>query len=175
MFKILLLVVLALSLVAFGVAAFEQGGQDSTSAPPAERKIPGITADDPFPNSCVSCHINYVEMGMDTRFGTLMKRWNDAVEPSLVAKVKACAPSGITLKGKHPKVPKALEDVPAGCLKCHAKDSTTAPPFSCMIHVIHLTGGKENNFLTVFQGECTYCHKLDPSTGRWSMPSGPER
>jgi len=29
--------------------------------------------------------------------------------------------------------------------------------------------------MTLFQGECTHCHKLDAMTGKWSMPSGPEK
>ena len=44
-----------------------------------------------------------------------------------------------------------------------------------MIHEIHLTGGDTNHFLTMFQGECTLCHKLDAKSGAWAIPSGPER
>jgi len=49
-----------------------------------------------------------------------------------------------------------------------------APPFAPLVRVIHLTGGAENHFMTIFQGECTHCHKLDVQTGAWSVPSGPE-
>jgi hypothetical protein len=57
----------------------------------------------------------------------------------------------VTLKGKHPKVEVAR-----------------------MAHPVHLTGGDENHFMTLFQGECTHCHKLDRATGAWSIPSAPE-
>jgi hypothetical protein len=60
-------------------------------------------------------------------------------------------------------------------MSCHGKGSKTAPAFSTMLHVIHLTGGEESHYLTIFQGECTPCHKMDAATGAWTMPSGPER
>jgi hypothetical protein len=43
-----------------------------------------------------------------------------------------------------------------------------------MMHKIHLSGGEENRFLTVYQGECTHCHKFNVPTGLWSLPSAPE-
>jgi hypothetical protein len=174
MVKSLLLLVFVLSLALLSVTALGQVEEESTSMPPPVRKIPGITTDDPFPIGCVNCHINYVEMNLDTRFSTLMKQWSVAVEPNLVAHAQASSPSGITIKGKHPHVATALEDIPAGCFMCHSQGSTMAPPFSRMLHRVHLSGGEENQFLTLFQGECTYCHKLDLSTGQWSIPSGPE-
>jgi hypothetical protein len=139
------------------------------------RSIPAITSVDRFPHGCVDCHINYPEMKMDTRISTIMKQWNNEVDPKLLAKVRASASSEIVLKGKHPIVADALKDIPAGCLKCHSKESKEAPPMSQMLHLIHLSGGEENHFLSLFQGECTHCHKLNLSTGRWSMPSGPEQ
>ena len=44
-----------------------------------------------------------------------------------------------------------------------------------MMHVIHLEGVKDGHFLSIFQGECTHCHKLEKNTGTWRVPSGPER
>jgi hypothetical protein len=123
----------------------------------------------------VDCHLNYVEQKMDVRISTLMKRWNEKVDPELLRKVAGSAPSGLTLKGRHPVVAEALKNMPARCLPCHGKTSKMAPPFSRMLHTIHLAGGMENPFLTLFQGECTHCHKLNVSTGQWSLPSGPER
>lgn len=58
---------------------------------------------------------------------------------------------------------------------CYGSGSKMAPPFSQMLHAIHLSGGEKNSFLTMFQGECTYCHKLDLVTGRWTIRSGAER
>jgi hypothetical protein len=155
--------------------AHGQTEEQKIPSPPPARKIPGIIADDPYPNACVDCHINYVEMKLDTRFSTHMKLWSENVDPKLLNKAQASAPKGMILKGKHPNANSAIKDVPAKCISCHDKESTTAPPFGNMMHNIHLTGGEENYFLTMFQGECTYCHKLDLSTGQWLIPSAPEQ
>lgn len=143
-------------------------------APPA-RPIPGVDCADPFPRGCVECHDVYPEMNLDTRISVLMKQWNEGVGEKLLAKAQAAAPDGVRLKGKHPVVDEALADIPMACLECHGKDAKDAPVMARMVHLIHLTGGQDNHFMTLFQGECTYCHKLDVTTGRWSMPSGPER
>jgi hypothetical protein len=143
--------------------------------PPA-RKIPGLTAPDTHPGGCVDCHINYVDMKLDTRFGTLLKAWTKEVPPALVNHAKSAAPAGLVIKGRHPAVPEAaLKSVPGSCLGCHGKTSRTAPPFSRLMHDVHLTGGDRNPFLTLFQGECTLCHKMDPASGAWTIPSGPEK
>jgi hypothetical protein len=161
--------------VAAPLAAAALAQDQGMPAPPPARKIPGITATDAHPRACVDCHINYVEMKLDTRFSTLMHQWTEKVEPRLLAKARASAPGGMVLKGKHPEVTGVLESIPAKCLDCHTKGSRTSPPFAELMHGIHLTGGEDNHFLTVFQGECTHCHKLDLSTGRWTMPSAPEK
>jgi hypothetical protein len=170
---VLCLGVLGLSLTAY--LTMGQAQEKAAPAPPPMRKIPGVTAEDGYPHGCVDCHINYVEMKRDTRFSTLTAEWSEKVEPGLLAKAQAAAPKGLTLRGKHPAVTAALKDIPAKCLVCHSKSSKTAPPFGDMMHEIHLTGGEQNFFLTIFQGECTYCHKLDMSTGHWTIPSGPEK
>jgi mono/diheme cytochrome c family protein len=59
-------------------------------------------------------------------------------------------------------------------MRCHGSRAVEAPPFSRLLHRVHLVGGPENLFLSMFQGECTHCHKLDPATGRWSLASGSE-
>ena len=150
------------------------GPPGAPPAPPPARKIPGINAEDPFPKACVSCHINMPEQKLDTRFSTLLKGWAEKVEPGLLEKAQGAAPAGVTLQGKHPAATSALKEIPAGCVKCHGETSKKAPPFTRMIHRIHLTGGDSNHFMTLFQGECTHCHKLDPNTGAWSVPSAPE-
>lgn len=157
-------------------------GQNSTlaeekgmPAPPPARKIPGITAEDSFPRGCVDCHINHPEMNMDVRISTSMKKWNDKVDPKLLAKMQALAPAGVTLTGRHPIAESSLKDIPAACGKCHSRTSKSAIPFSRMMHSIHLTGGEESHYLTLFQGECTHCHKFNAATGEWSLPSGPEK
>ena len=174
MIKMLSLLVIVFSIAA---AAFSTMGQDkpgSAQSPPPARKIPGITTEDKFPRGCVDCHTNHPELNLDARFSSLMKGWNTRVEPALLAKAQASAPSGVTLKGKHPVVAFALKNIPAACTTCHSKKSTLAPPFAQMLHSIHLTGGEQNHFMTVYQGECTHCHKLNASTGLWTMPTAPE-
>jgi hypothetical protein len=142
-------------------------------APPPPRATPGITAEDPFPMACVSCHVVLPD-GRDVRLSTLTRQWMVGVDSLLLAAAQSAAPTGMTLKGRHPDASSALSNTPAGCLTCHARNSTMAPPFGRLLHRIHLTGGQTNLYLTMFQGECTYCHKLDPTTGAWSIPSGPE-
>ena len=142
--------------------------------PPA-RKIPGLTAADHFPGGCVDCHINMPERNQDERISTLMQRWSKDPGPKLLKQAQAAAPSGVTLTGKHPAVTASLRDIPRACMACHSEASKTAPAFASMLHAIHLTGGETNHFLTIFQGECTSCHKLKAETGRWIMPSGAEK
>jgi hypothetical protein len=138
------------------------------------RKIPGINAPDPYPKACVDCHVN--KPPTDARLGTLMQQWMAGkVDPALLATVQGSAPAGLKLKGKHPDAADALEDVPAACAECHTDDSKKAPPLAGMVHRIHLVGGDKNHYLTEYQGECTYCHKLNAATGAWSVPSGPEK
>ena len=159
--------VVALMLVTMGTVALH--AQEPTPPPP--RAIPGINADDPYAGACVSCHVVLPD-GMDVRLSTLVGRWTEGADSALVTIAQAAAPAGVVLTGKHPTV--TARDIPGGCLVCHGRASTKAPPFARMLHRIHLGGGDQSIFLTMFQGECTYCHKLDPTTGAWSIPSGPE-
>lgn len=132
-------------------------------------------ATDPFANGCVSCHVVDKAQGADHRLSTALKEWTAGRVPEqLMAKAKASAPAGVTLKGKHPAVEDALEDVPAACLDCHDAASKKAPPFARLLHLVHLTG-TENVFVAHFKGDCRHCHKLDTTTGAWSLPSGPEQ
>jgi hypothetical protein len=167
------LTMLVLLFLATGDArvATQEGGQPPLPPP---RPIPGITAEDRFPGACVDCHVDYPEAKIDARFSTMMTRWRTAVEPKVLDKARAVAPAGMTLKGVHPAIP-ATMSVPSGCLACHGKTSKTAPPLGPLVHVLHLTGGKTSVFLTMFQGECTHCHKLDAASGQWRIPSGREK
>ena len=161
------------SLLSLASQAPESGGAPPP-LPPA-RQIPGITAEDQFPLGCVDCHLNYTDMNMDTRISTLMAQWTESVPPALLAKAQAAAPEGLTLKGKHPDVSSMMGNIPKSCLTCHGKTSKTAPPFARMLHALHLTGGDQSPYTTIFQGECTHCHKLSAANGEWSIPSGPEK
>lgn len=167
-----LVIALSISSVVFSEAAQDKPAPGQ--GPPPARKIPGITTQDAFPRGCVDCHTNQPQINLDPRFSTLMKEWTIKVEPKLLALAQSAAPKGVTLKGKHPPADFALKNIPAGCMTCHGKKSALAPPFAQLLHKIHLGGGDENHFLTVYQGECTHCHKLNLTTGLWSMPSAPE-
>ena len=137
--------------------------------------VPAAAAADPYANGCVDCHVVYKDKGLDERLSVALKAWSAGkIEPGLLAKAKASAPAGLTLKGKHPAAEDSLEDIPGACLDCHSSGSKKAPPFSRLIHLVHLTGAK-NTFVTMFKGDCTHCHKLDSKTGEWSLPSGPEK
>ena len=166
---------MAAGILSLAIPAAAQPPQGGPPMPPA-RKIPGITAPDTHPAGCVDCHINYVDMKLDARFSTLMTGWAAGAPPALVNHARSAAPAGLAVTGKHPAVPAAgLRNIPGSCLVCHGKASKVAPPFARLIHEIHLTGGDANHFLTMFQGECTLCHKLDAKSGAWTIPSGPEK
>ena len=92
----------------------------------------------------------------------------------LLARFQAFSPDGMKLKGQHPSAEQALKDIPNACLQCHGRTSKIAPPFVRLLHGVHLLGGAQNHFLTMFQGECTHCHKLDSQKATWSLASGPE-
>jgi cytochrome c553 len=130
-------------------------------------------AADTFPQACVSCHI--VDHGKDYRLSTALAAWTAGkIDADLLAQTKATMPAGVAVKGKHPKADDALEDIPAACLDCHSSDSKKAPPFTRLMHLVHLTGEK-NVFVDMFKGDCRGCHKLDVKTGEWSVPSGTEK
>lgn len=141
---------------------------------PEAPDIPGITAADPFPLGCVSCHINMPDKNKDARISTLMKQLVEQASPGLLEKAQAASSPGLALAGKHPATEGAVDSIPSTCLECHGSSSQSAPVFSRMLHLIHLTGGSGNHYMTMFQGACTYCHKLDVLTGAWSIPSGRE-
>jgi hypothetical protein len=145
---------------------------------PPPRAVPGITAADLYPHGCVDCHVHLPALNVDARFSTLMTKLAKEVEPALLSKAQAAAPAGLKLRGRHPPVPGVLGNIPASCNPCHAKGSRTAPPFATLLHSIHLGDGSDsshNVFMTLYQGECTHCHKLDAETGAVSIPSGPEK
>lgn len=132
-------------------------------------------ATDAYPNGCVSCHVLNKEKAQDHRISTLLKTWTAGkIDADLLAMSKASMPKGVALKGKHPGAEDSLDDIPSSCLDCHGSDSKKAPPFTQLMHLVHLTGAK-NDFVTTFKGDCTTCHKLDAKTGVWSIPSGPEK
>ncbi len=132
-------------------------------------------AADPYPNGCVSCHTVDKAKGTDRRLSTALAKWTAGkVDAGLLAQSKAAALGGLALKGKHPSAEDSLEDIPSGCLDCHSPDSKKAPPFSRLMHLVHLTGAN-NAYVANFKGDCANCHKLDVRTGEWSMAGGAEK
>lgn len=142
--------------------------------PPA-REIPGITTEDRYPGACVDCHIRYPEPDPDARFSTFLSAWAQEVDSTLMAKARASSAPGVTLEGRHPETkPEVLASIPRSCIGCHTRRADEAPDLARLVHKIHLEGGASSVFLTVFQGECTHCHKLNLERGIWTVPSGSE-
>ena len=135
------------------------------AAPP--RAIPGINAKDSFPAGCVDCHVK------DHHVSTALAKWNGKIDAKTVAAMQAFVPKGMTLRGKHPTV--ATKDIPASCMKCHTATSKGIPPLAPLMHGIHFGKGDAGEFVKQFGGECTHCHKLNKTTGKWSLPSGAEK
>jgi hypothetical protein len=155
-------------------AVTAEANQDVKSAPKLS-DIPGITTPDRTPNACVNCHKNYPEMKKDFRLTVILAEWRNGTDPDILEKARACAPEGVTLKGKHPDVSSLIKIIPNDCLMCHSRNSSSAPPFAKLLHAIHLTGGEKNGFLARANGTCTSCHKLDQKTGTWGLGSGEEK
>jgi hypothetical protein len=137
--------------------------------------IPGITTPDRTPHACVDCHKKYPEMNIDFHLTTILAAWKNGVDPEILEKARVSAPAGRPILGKHPDISALVKVIPDDCLMCHTRDSSAAPPFSKLLHAIHLGGGKENGFLARANGTCTSCHKLDEKTGTWHLGSGEER
>jgi hypothetical protein len=155
-------------------AAAPPRGEGMPPLPPP-RAVPGVNAPDMYPHGCIDCHLNYQDLGMDVRISTHMKQWCAGAGEALLAAAADAAPAGVALTGRHPDVADALADIPGACLACHGEQATDAPPFARLMHRIHLEPRPDNPFLSMFQGECTHCHKLDLASGAWHLPSGPER
>lgn len=165
--------VLAALLTLSPVPCRAQEGPVPDTPPP--REIPGITTADRFPGGCVDCHVEYPEQDLDVRLSTLVDGWTREVSPALLELSRATSRPGAVLEGRHPEVqPDALANIPGSCIACHARRAGTAPDMARLVHRVHLGGGGESVFLTVFQGECTHCHKLDLERGAWTVPSGRE-
>lgn len=132
-------------------------------------------AADPFPRACVDCHVARPAENVDYRIGTALRKWQRDVEPALMERLRPLASPSAPLTGRHPALPgSALDDVPNSCVSCHDGTRPPAPRLAPMLHLIHLTGA-DNHFVGHFGGTCTHCHKLDPATGLWAVPSGPEQ
>lgn len=171
----LMVVVISSALWIFPPAPQAQSESGGPAEMPPARAIPGISAEDQFPNACVDCHINYTNIDLDERFRTLMAQWAEEVDPAVLAIARDVGGAGVKLTGVHPRVDAALQDIPAACISCHQSGASGVVPLVPLLHKIHVGGGSEAVFLRIFQGECTHCHKLDRITGQWRVPSAPEK
>jgi len=163
--------VVCYSLVFLGLTDIAEGSD--TVLPPLA-KIPGLTVEDPFPRGCVDCHINMPQNNQDKRLSSILASWTLQVPPELITKARSVAGNDKVLKGRHPQSDKMFQSVPGNCLNCHEYGSGSIVPLIPIIHLIHLSGGEENHYLRIFQGQCTYCHKFDPNTGITKVPSAQE-
>jgi hypothetical protein len=103
-----------------------------------------------------------------------MRQWEESVDPDVVERLGKFLPDGTLLKGRHPPVANWMRRIPSDCVGCHSATSETAAPLGPLMHGIHLTGRGDNHYVTNYRGECTYCHKLDQATAKWSIPSAAE-
>jgi len=114
--------------------------------------------------------------GVDERLSVKLKELTACkIEPGLLAKSKASAPAGLTMKGKHPTAEDSLDDIPGACLDCHDAGSKKAPPFARLLHHVHLAGGVNNTYVTTFKSNCMHCHRFSTQTGEWTIPRGAEK
>lgn len=110
--------------------------------------LPGVTAKDPFPEGCVSCHVKLPD-GRDMRLNAALK----AVEG-------------------HPSVTAMVKSAPADCKKCHTKASGMG--LELVLHKAHYGKGEKSHFVQEFGGSCLACHALDVKTGKMTVKSGPK-
>ena len=153
-------------------AGIAHGAEDAT---PPVSEIPGLTADDLFPRGCVDCHIDMPQIKQDERLSSVMSSWDRQVPPELVEKARSIARDGEAIKGRHPLSVEMFQDIPENCQRCHKKGPGSVVPLGPLIHLIHLSGGQNNHYFTIFQGHCTHCHKFDLNTGIFNLPSAQEQ
>lgn len=107
----------------------------------------GSAIADPYPEGCVSCHVQ--TEGADMRLSTLLE-----------------------MKG-HARGANRTVEVPTGCNRCHAPDGEgVAPSTRSLVHSIHFEYPLENTFVTQYGGECTHCHAMDGATGKAVIKTG---
>ncbi|MEI6387927.1 MAG: hypothetical protein WCQ50_14955 [Spirochaetota bacterium] len=112
--------------------------------------LPGIMVADEHPRGCVDCHVQGSD-GQD-------KRLNKSV---------------MAIKN-HPNLSKAFKDslIPDSCIVCH-KASSKLGSLTAIIHKVHYEGKEKSAFITLYQGACLNCHKVELSTGVMSIKHGP--
>lgn len=136
--------------------------------------VAGLDNRDSFPRGCVDCHVVLPEEQRDVRISTIMKNLAERVDPRLQARLAKGATGKAGLHGRHPALLSDSLEIPAICQNCHRADSATVPPFAEMMHLIHLADSEDNHYISLFNGDCSFCHKFDPYAGTFSVPSHTE-
>lgn len=117
-------------------------------------QLPGITVEDPKPEGCVDCHKPRPDIGRDFRLSVELQEIEG--HPDI---------SGMV----------ASQEIPVLCTTCHTADFL---PLSNIAHKKHFEFEEdplENHFISSYQGQCLYCHALDPETGEMTVKSGLEK
>jgi cytochrome c553 len=162
--------IVVLSLILAGGSIFAVFSQGKEAEMP---NIPGITVEDTRPNGCVDCHRK--DGSERSPLKLLIKEWTKGVSSELLEKARAAAPAGVELKGKHADTVAMTNTVPQDCLVCHSKQGAKmigAPELGRLMHLTHLVGGAENEFITGYQGQCVQCHALNKETGELTIKNG---
>lgn len=110
----------------------------------------GAAFADDYPEGCVSCHVG------------------DEPKPSAAYRLDLQL-----AKLGHGKGGERTQDIPTGCYRCHASDGDgAAGKLGPYIHVVHFRGGDKNPFLKKYGGDCSSCHRMDPSNWQAVAKSG---
>jgi cytochrome c553 len=163
-----LIVVLSLILAVGSMFAVLSQGKEAETP-----DIPGITVEDTMPNGCVDCHRR--DGSESSPLKLLIKEWTKEVSSELLEKAQAAAPAGVELKGKHADTVAMTNTVPKDCLVCHSEEMSKAlgaPELARLMHLIHLVGGEENEFISEYEGQCVHCHTLNKETGELTIKNG---
>ena len=118
------------------------------SANEAKPSLPGLTVADQYPKGCVDCHKAFG--GKDFR----LNRGLAAIE------------------GHDDMGDDVIRNVPQDCMKCHT-DGGDAEPLGDSLHRIHFGNPDKNVFVVHQQGNCLYCHHINPESGEMTIKSGP--
>lgn len=109
----------------------------------------GVTYADDYPEGCVSCHVG------------------DTAKPAAAYRLDLQL-----AKLGHGKGGERTEEIPTGCYRCHASSGEgAAGALGPYIHVVHFQGEK-NPFLKKYGGDCSSCHRMDPSNWQAVAKSG---
>jgi hypothetical protein len=111
--------------------------------------LPGILADDAYPNGCVSCHKNDAD-AVPLKLNLMLAR----------------------IQG-HPKVDAIVKTAPKDCGMCH-KAGAKMGDLSPVVHKAHFAKKADSQFIKLFQGSCLHCHTMNLAGGMVTIKSGPK-